>query len=147
MKTKRKYLIIFFIILAALLAIGLLTLFFGGNGLSCSGKVLYQKSRRQQQNKSEEYQTMLPGLWQKDTHVYYRFNDDGTGYTWDTDDDLTENEASPFHWKISNGSLMLTHQLRMTGFIPRMYHIDAINDGSLQFHDPYSDYTLTRLNR
>ena len=146
MKTKRKYLIIFFIILAALLAIGLLTLFFGGNGLSCSGKVLYQKSRRQQ-NKSEEYQTMLPGLWQKGTHVYYRFNDDGTGYTWDTDDDLTENEASPFHWKISNGSLMLTHQLRMTGFIPRMYHIDAINDGSLQFHDPYSDYTLTRLNR
>ena len=146
MKNRKKYLIIFFIILAAILATGLLVLFLSNNGMTCNGKILFHKSRRQQ-TKTEEYQMMLPGLWQKGTHVYYRFNDDGTGHTWDTEDDLTENEASPFQWKVSNGSLMLTHELRMTGFIPRMYHIDAIDDGSLQFHDPYAEYTLTRLNR
>ena len=146
MQNRRKYLIIFFIILAALLAFGLLMLFIGGNGCSCSSKGLFRKSQRQE-NKMEEYQSMLPGIWQSGTHVYYRFNDDGTGCTWDTDDDLTEDEASPFQWKVSNGQLVLSHQMRMAGFIPRMYHIDAIDNGSLQFHDPYTEYTLTRLNR
>ena len=127
---KRKYFIIFFIILAAILAFGLMMLFVGKNGSNCSGKILFQKSRRQMENKTEEYQTMLPGLWQRDTHIYYRFNADGTGHTWDTDDDVTESDASPFNWQI-----------------PRVYHIDAIDRGSLQFHDPYAGYTLTRLNR
>ncbi len=28
---------------------------------------------------------MLIGLWQKDGHVFYRFDADGTGHTWDVD--------------------------------------------------------------
>lgn len=144
---ERKYKILFYIILAALLAFGLTVLFMCREKSSCNSNILFQKSRRQQQDMTEEYQSMLPGLWQCGTHVYYRFNNDGTGHTWDTDDDLTENEASPFNWQILNGKLVLSHQLRMTGFIPRMYQIDAIDRGSLQFHDPYSDYTLQRINR
>ena len=42
---------------------------------------------------------MLVGLWQKDGHVFYRFEPDGKGHTWDVDDDITEDEASPFSWE------------------------------------------------
>lgn len=140
---KRKYLIILAIILASLIIIGILVLILGSN----KSKTTLQKDRKPKKQ-TEEYQVLIPGLWQSGEHVFYRFIEDGTGHTWDTEDDLSESEASPFQWKISkSNTLVLTHQLKIRGFVPRLYQIDQLNEDIFQFHDPYSSHTLKRLNK
>ena len=142
-KKKKKHLIILVIILASLLIIGVLALILSNS----KSKTILQKGRKQN-NRTEEYQVLIPGLWQSGEHVFYRFIEDGTGHTWDTEDDLSESEASPFQWKISkSNTLVLTHQLKIRGFVPRLYQIDQLNEDIFQFHDPYSSHTLKRTNK
>ena len=68
---------------------------------------------------------MLIGLWQIDNHIFYRFNPDGTGHTWNVDDDLTEKEATNFQWEAFKEAIMMTHKLRLRGIVPRYYELDA----------------------
>ena len=138
---RRKYWIILGIILAILLFIAIVVL------LLRKGSQQTQKARKPKNN-TEEYQKIIPGVWQSGTHVFYRFYEDGTGHTWDTLDDLNEREASAFQWNISeSGNLVISHQLRIRGFIPRMYLIDYIDKDSLRFHDSYSSHSLKRLDK
>lgn len=140
---KRKYLIILIIILASFVLIGVLVLILSNT----KSKTILQKGRKPKSH-TEEYQNLILGLWQSGEHVFYRFIEDGTGHTWDTKDDLSESEASPFQWKITKSDdLVLTYQLRIRGFIPRMYQIDQLNEDIFQFHDPYSSHTLKRINQ
>lgn len=88
---------------------------------------------------------MLVGLWQIDEHVFYRFNPDGSGHTWDVADDLTEEEASNFNWEAFEEAIMMTHKLRIRGIVPRYYELDCINAFDLRFHDNYSSYALERV--
>ena len=88
---------------------------------------------------------MLVGLWQNEGHIFYRFNADGTGHTWDVADDLTEEEASDFNWEAYEEAIMMTHKLRLRGIVPRYYELDRINAFDLRFHDTYSSYALERI--
>ena len=94
---------------------------------------------------SPAHKEMLVGLWQSDGHVFYRFNADGTGHTWDVADDLTEEEASNFNWEAYEEAIMMTHRLRLRGIVPRYYELDLLNAFDLRFHDTYSDYALERV--
>ena len=88
---------------------------------------------------------MLVGLWQKDGHVFYRFEPDGKGHTWDVDDDITEDEASPFSWEAYEEAIMMTYKLRIRGIVPRYYELDQLSPFDLRFHDTYSNYSLERV--
>jgi hypothetical protein len=88
---------------------------------------------------------MLVGLWQKDGHIFYRFEPDGKGHTWDVDDDITEDEASPFNWEAFDGAIMMTYKLRIRGIVPRYYELDQLSPFDLRFHDTYSNYALERV--
>lgn len=88
---------------------------------------------------------MLVGLWQKDGHVFYRFEPDGKGHTWDVDDDITEDEASPFSWEAYEEAIMMTYKLRIRGIVPRYYELDQLSSFDLRFHDTYSNYALERV--
>ena len=88
---------------------------------------------------------MLVGLWQKDGHVFYRFEPDGKGHTWDVDDDITEDEASPFSWESYEEAIMMTYKLRIRGIVPRYYELDQLSPFDLRFHDTYSNYALERV--
>ena len=88
---------------------------------------------------------MLVGLWQKDGHVFYRFEPDGKGHTWDVDDDITEDEASPFCWEAYEEAIMMTYKLRIRGIVPRYYELDQLSPFDLRFHDTYSNYALERV--
>lgn len=89
---------------------------------------------------------MLIGLWHRNGHVFYRFDEDGTGHTWDTDDDLSEEEASHFEWEAYDEALMISHKLRLHGIVPRYYELDVLNGFDLRFHDNYSNYVLEKVN-
>ena len=80
---------------------------------------------------------MLIGLWQSGT-VYYRYNDDGTGATWDTADDVMESEASVFTWEINKSQLTHYHKMEVsTAIIPKAYTIKKLDLVSLEYQDDY----------
>ena len=136
---KKKHWIIL-IIVAAAIAVGL-TLYF-----ILRPKAYYPESIDPRTlHASSANKEFLVGLWESDGHVYYRFNPDGTGHTWDVADDLTEEEASNFNWEAYEEAIMLTHKLRLRGIVPRYYELDHINAFDLRFHDSYSSYFLERV--
>lgn len=141
MKNRKRWIIILIIAIAAL-AIGL-TFYFLTRPTAYYPESIDPRTL----HTNEAYQTIITGLWQKDGHIYYRFNPDGTGHTWDVADDLTEDEASPFSWEAYDNALMMTHKMRLRGIVPRYYELDRLNDFDLRFHDTYSDYVLERMDK
>ena len=69
---------------------------------------------------------LLIGLWQNGT-IHYRFNDDGSGVTWDTADDVLESEGSKFTWEINKNRLTHFHQMEIGGIIPKAYKITKLD--------------------
>ena len=139
MKNKKRWIIIL-IIAAAILALGLIAYFI------LRPKLYYPETIDPRTlHASEVNETLMVGLWQKDGHIYYRFNADGSGHTWDTADDLTEEEASPFNWEAYEEAIMLTHKLKLRGIVPRYYELDRLNAFDLRFHDTYTVYALERM--
>lgn len=137
---KKKQRIILIIVLSAI-AIGALCWYFA------SRPKLYHSERLTPRtlHASPAHQEMLVGLWQQDEHVYYRFNADSTGCTWDTDDDLDESEAARFEWKAYEEAVMLIHKLKLNGIVPRYYDIDVLNIYDFRCHDSYTTYAFEKV--
>lgn len=136
--TKKHWIIL--IILAAAVVIGLALYFM-------LRPTVYHSERIDPRtlHASPVHQDMLIGLWQSDDHVFYRFKADSTGCTWDTNDDLTEAEASPFEWEAYEEAVMIAHKIRLGGIVPKYYSIDVLNVFDFRFHDAYSSYALERV--
>ena len=77
------------------------------------------------------------GLWQSGS-VFYRYNEDGTGGTWDTADDVTEAEASKFTWEVNKNRLLHIHQMEIGGVIPKAYTIRNIDLANLEYVDDFN---------
>lgn len=83
--------------------------------------------------------TLMSGYWIDGTvHEYY--DPSGTGYTWDTADDVSEEEAQPFTWKLEKKTLTQYHQMEMGGTIPKTYTVTKLSATMLQYHDDYGKY-------
>ena len=83
--------------------------------------------------------THLYGKWcQEGTKIYYKYNDDGTGATWDESDDVYEDEAQAFTWEV-DGSEMIHIHLTETGTaqIPKYYIITFLSFDELDYYDAY----------
>lgn len=136
---KKKHWIIL-IIITALLALGV-ALYFWLRPTLFHAEIIDPRTL----HACPAHQTMITGLWHQDGHLFYRFNEDGTGYTWDTDDDVSEEEASPFGWEAYDKAVMLSHRMLLRGVVPRYYQIDALNAFDFRFHDAYHAYTLEKV--
>ncbi len=80
---------------------------------------------------------MLIGLWQAGT-VYYRYNEDGTGTTWDTADDVMESEASVFTWDVKKNRLTHYHKMEISSaIIPKAYTIKKLDLANLEYQDEF----------
>ena len=139
---KKKHWIIIIIAVAVALAIGLV-LYFALRPTLYRAEIIDPRTL----HASPAYHEIVVGLWQKDDHVFYRFNSDGTGHTWDVEDDVTEEEASKFNWETYEEAIMLTHKLRLRGVVPRYYELDCLNAFDLRFHDAYSTYSFERVEK
>lgn len=78
------------------------------------------------------------GLWQSGS-VYYRYNDDFTGGTWDTADDVMESEASKFTWEVNRNRLIHFHEMEIGGIIPKAHTIKNIDLGNLEYQDDFGE--------
>lgn len=83
-------------------------------------------------------ENLLYGEWQEGT-VHYVFKEGGEGYTWDTSEDITEEEASPFTWSLNNDQLLLTHTLWNGTIVPKTYTITTLNQRTLVYQDSYGN--------
>lgn len=79
---------------------------------------------------------LIIGLWQNGS-IHYRFNDDGTGVTWDTADDVMESEGSHFTWEVNKSRFTHFHQMEIGGIIPKAYKITKLDLMNLEYKDDY----------
>ena len=81
-------------------------------------------------------ESLLEGKWVEGT-VYERYNDDGTGYTWDTSDDVSEEEAQDFTWSLDEDQLVQIHIMEIGGNIPKTYTVTELSESYFTYEDDY----------
>ncbi len=93
---------------------------------------------------------LLIGKWKSGTdHQVYEL--DYTGYTWDTADDVTEEEAQHFEWSLEVGTLVHIHLFEIkadgTRSVPKPYKVITLNDTELTYEDETigKSYTYYRI--
>jgi len=90
-------------------------------------------------------QSLLIGKWKSGT-LYYKYLSDGSGGTWDTADDVTEEEAQAFTWTLVKSELPHIHILEMGGPVPKVYTVTELTSGSLKYHDDFgADFSFTKI--
>ena len=92
---------------------------------------------------------MIVGKWVSGTE-YYRYDADSTGATWDTSDDVNEDEGQPFTWSFdeTTSRLTLIHQMEMGAVIPKTYTLIALDDQVMKYKDNYDRiFEYKRVNQ
>jgi hypothetical protein len=88
----------------------------------------------------------LVGKWESGT-VYYKYLANGTGGTWDTGDDVYEDEAQPFTWTLVRSELTHIHIMQMGGNVPKVYTVTELTSKSLKYHDSFGKkFSFTKVS-
>lgn len=93
---------------------------------------------------SEFDESLLIGKWVSET-LFYRYDNGGTGLSWDTKDDVSEQEAQPFTWTLVKSELTHIHILTMGGGVPKIYKVTELNSERLSYQDNFRSYVFTRV--
>jgi hypothetical protein len=81
-------------------------------------------------------ESLLVGKWESGT-LFYKYNYDGTGATWDERDDVTEDEAQEFTWTLVEAELTHIHILEMGGTVPKVYTVTKLTETTLEYEDSF----------
>lgn len=82
--------------------------------------------------------TLLIGKWQETNTLNFEvYGKDGSGYTWDEADDVTEAEAQPFTWGLNGNVLTQVHTMEMGGNVPKKYTVTKLTATELIYEDNY----------
>lgn len=97
-----------------------------------------------------EDESLIIGKWRSGTE-YWRYDTDGYGATWDTADDVTEEEAQRFRWELSfsNSTLTHIHIIEITGSesVPKVYTLTTLTETTLAYEDDFGkSYSFTKVN-
>ncbi len=82
---------------------------------------------------------LLIGKWQ-DGSLFYRYDSDGTGATWDEADDIDEDEAQPFTWTLIKAELTQIHLMEMGGTVPKVYEVTELTATRLRYKDDFGNH-------
>ena len=89
-------------------------------------------------NDVELDQTLLYGKWQETNSLNFEvYKADGTGYTWDEADDVTEAEAQHFKWTLEGDDLTHIHIMEMGASIPKVYTVTKLTATELAYEDDF----------
>lgn len=89
-------------------------------------------------------ETNLYGTWKSGT-LYYKYMSSGSGYTWDTADDVDESEAQSFTWEMEGDQLTQYHQMEnSSGVIPKLYTIKTLTATTLTYTSNGKTETFTK---
>ena len=91
-------------------------------------------------------ETLLIGKWQSGT-LYYKYYDDGSGTTWDTSDDVTEEEAQEFTWTLEQAELTHIHIMELGSVVPKVYTVTELTATTLKYKDDFGkSFSFTKVS-
>ncbi len=92
-------------------------------------------------------ETLLYGKWQEnDTQNFEVYKEDGSGYTWNEADDVTEAEAQHFTWTLEGENLTHIHIMEMGANIPKVYTVTKLSATELAYEDDYGKiHTFSKI--
>jgi hypothetical protein len=77
---------------------------------------------------------------------YFRYDSLGTGATWDTADDVTEEEAQTFTWEVTGSQLTQVHTIEMGGTVTKIYTLTELTSVRLTYKDEFgSSFTYSKV--
>ncbi|MDR4988267.1 MAG: hypothetical protein RG741_05450 [Bacteroidales bacterium] len=79
---------------------------------------------------------LLIGKWRSQT-LFYRYDSDYTGATWDTADDVSEEEAQKFEWTLIKADLTHIHIMEMGANVPKYYTVTELTETTLKYKDEF----------
>ena len=98
-------------------------------------------------NGKEFDRALLIGKWQSGT-LYEVYESNGNGHSWDTADDVTEEEAQAFTWTLEVDVLTQIHVSEMVGgeLVPKVYTVTELTATTLSYENDYGKtYTFTKV--
>ncbi len=91
-------------------------------------------------------ETLLIGKWESGT-LYYRYDADYTGATWDESDDVSEDEAQEFEWELVKSELAHYHIMEIGGTVPKIYTVIRLTSTKLEYQDDFGKkFSFTKVN-
>lgn len=97
-----------------------------------------------EEEESSFQESFLVGKWVSGT-VYYKYVSNYTGATWDTSDDVTEEEAQAFTWTLVKSELTHIHII-VGGNVPKVYTVTELTTNSLKYKDNFGkSYSFTKI--
>lgn len=91
-------------------------------------------------------ESLLVGKWESGS-LYYKYNYDGTGSTWDESEDVNEDEAQEFTWTLVEADLTHIHimELGETG-ITKSYTVTKLSETMLEYEDDFGvKYSFSKV--
>ena len=79
---------------------------------------------------------LLIGVWKED-ELYYRYNEDGTGVTWDLADDVLEDEGTEIDWTLEYDQFVHYYHMEIGGIIPKTYNMKVLELDYMEYEDDY----------
>jgi hypothetical protein len=70
--------------------------------------------------------------------VHYTYTADGNGSTWDTKDDVWEEEAQKYTWTLSKSELTQIHIMEIGGNVPKRYTVTELTQNTLKYQDNFN---------
>jgi len=69
---------------------------------------------------------------------FYRYDRNGKGATWDTAEDVPEEDAQTFSWTLEKDRLKQLHDMEISGSkVPKYYTITVLNASTLTYKDDF----------
>lgn len=98
--------------------------------------------------KDEEFdKALLIGKWKSGT-VWERYDADGNGRTWDTADEVTEDEAQRFTWTLVKSDLTQIHIMEIGPGVPKYYTVKELTSTTLKYEDSFGvSHTFTKVSQ
>lgn len=85
-------------------------------------------------------ESLIIGKWKSGT-LFERYDADKSGATWDTADDVKEEEAQEFTWTIDKDQLEQIHIIVSGPVVPKVYTITDLTATTMAYKDAYGEIT------
>ena len=91
-------------------------------------------------------ESLLIGTWVSGT-LHYKYLSNGDGSTWDTSDDVREEDAQKFTWTLEKADLTHIHIMEIDGTVPKVYTVTELTANTLKYEDDFGKkFSYSKVN-
>ena len=96
-------------------------------------------------------EALLIGDWKPltGTRMYFRYHSNGTGVTWNPDEDYGPDDGKKFRWKLVESELEQRHNIEIIGedIIIEVYTMTELTTTSLKYKNESRSYSFEKIVR